>query len=160
KALLGVLADPDVADADIDAFVAGYAAPAAAAAEEEAAPEYNFLQLPPGQIRYAARGIAGDGTALLIHGFGGDLDNWLFNIDALAEYATVHALDLPGHGQSYKALHQPSISALADLVRAFMNSLEIGAAHLVGHSMGGAVALALASSSPKHVKSVTLIAPA
>jgi pyruvate dehydrogenase E2 component (dihydrolipoamide acetyltransferase) len=96
----------------------------------------------------------------LIHGFGGDLDSWLFNIDALAEYATVYAIDLPGHGQSYKALHQPSISALADLVRSFMNRLKIDAAHLVGHSMGGAIALALASSSPKHVKSVTLIAPA
>ena len=44
----------------------------------------------------------GDETVILIHGFGGDLDNWLFNIDALAEKATVYALDIPGHGQSTK----------------------------------------------------------
>ena len=37
-------------------------------------------------------------TVLLIHGFGGDLDNWLFNLDALAAGSTVVALDLPGHG--------------------------------------------------------------
>ena len=54
-----------------------------------------------GRLRYAKRGEGGE-TVILIHGFGGDLDNWLFNIDALAESATVYALDLPGHGQSVK----------------------------------------------------------
>ena len=46
----------------------------------------------------------------VIHGFGGDLDNWLFNIDALAELAPVYALDLPGHGQSTKAIAKPGLA--------------------------------------------------
>jgi pyruvate dehydrogenase E2 component (dihydrolipoamide acetyltransferase) len=39
---------------------------------------------------------------VLIHGFGGDLNNWLFNHEALAADREVYALDLPGHGESTK----------------------------------------------------------
>ena len=59
---------------------------------------------------------SGGETVILIHGFGGDLDNWLFNIDALAESATVYALDLPGHGQSTKSIADPSVAGLAKTV--------------------------------------------
>src|SRR6266566_1247417 len=85
KALLGVLADDDVTDSEIDAFVAGYVTPAATAKDEEAGPQYLFADLPFGRMRYAKRG-RGDASIVLIHGLGGDLDNWLFNIDALAEH--------------------------------------------------------------------------
>ena len=59
-----------------------------------------------GNLRYAKRGDGAE-TVILVHGFGGDLDGWLFNIDALGEKATVYALDLPGHGQSTKTLDNP-----------------------------------------------------
>ncbi|WP_185961209.1 acetoin dehydrogenase dihydrolipoyllysine-residue acetyltransferase subunit [Telmatospirillum sp. J64-1] len=161
KTLIAVVADPDVPEDDIDAFIASYAAPSGDEDEEDedAAPRYLFTETAVGTIRYARRG-EGAARVLLIHGFGGDLDNWLFNIDALAENATVYALDLPGHGQSTKSLPEASLKGLAAATRAFMEAVSIDKAHLVGHSMGGAVAMTLALEAPDSVASLSLICPA
>lgn len=159
KTLLGVIADPAVPDSEIDAFVAGYVTPAADEGEEEQGPKYEFAETPAGNLRYAKRG-SGEETVVLIHGFGGDLDNWLFNIDALGEKATVYALDLPGHGQSSKKLDRPGLSTMTEALNAFMDKLAVGKAHLVGHSMGGAIALQMAADHPEKVKSLTLICSA
>lgn len=161
KSLLGVMAPAEVADAEIDAFVAGYEVPAAEEGEDaEAAAQTAFMETPSGRLRYAARGRDDGEPILLIHGYGGDLDNWLFNIDALGEWAKVHALDLPGHGQSAKALPEASLDALADAALHLMDALDLESAHLVGHSMGGAIAGALAMRAPNRAKSLTLIASA
>lgn len=159
KALLGVVADDSVSDTDIDAFVAGYVAPVAGGDDDEGASAYAFAQLPEGRIRYAKRG-EGANTVIFIHGFGGDADNWLFNIDAPAKAASVYALDLPGHGESVKTLADPSLAGLAKTVAVFMDALKIDSAHFVGHSLGGAIAMRLALDAPKRVKSLTLIGSA
>jgi pyruvate dehydrogenase E2 component (dihydrolipoamide acetyltransferase) len=157
KALLGVIADESVTDREIDDYVSSYVTPAPEAdAEGEAQPRYEFVDLPDGRVRYAKRG-SGPETVILIHGFGGDLDNWLFNIDALAENATVYALDLPGHGQSVKKIAEPSLAVLALTVVSFMNAMDVKSAHLVGHSLGGAVAMEIARQARDRVKSLTLI---
>ena len=156
KALLGVLADDDVSDSEIDAYVASYVTPAAAEEEEEAGPQYHVADLPSGTVRYAKRG-EGDVAIVLIHGLGGDLDNWLFNIDALAEWASVYALDLPGHGQSSKNIADPTLRGLAQVLIAFMDEVGIENAHLVGHSLGGAVAMQMAVDAPDRVRSLALI---
>jgi pyruvate dehydrogenase E2 component (dihydrolipoamide acetyltransferase) len=159
KALLGVLADADVKEAEIDAFVASYVTPAADKDEDDQASlKYEFAELTAGIVRYAKRG-EGTPPVILIHGLGGDLDNWLFNIDALAEAATVYALDLPGHGQSAKTLADPTISGLAKSLLGFMDTVSIDAAHLIGHSMGGAIAIRTALDAPLRVKSLALICP-
>lgn len=158
KALIGVLADAETSDTEIDAFVDAFEAPVGAdedQGEEEA--KYRFVELPFGRVRYATCG-SGSETVVLVHGFGGDLDNWLFNIDALGEAATVYALDLPGHGQSIKTIAEPSVPGLADALIAFMDALEIGSAHMVGHSLGGAVAIETASKTADRVSSLALIA--
>jgi len=129
------------------------------AGEEEQGPKYEFAETSLGPIRYAKRG-SGDETVILVHGFGGDLDNWLFNIDALAETATVYAVDLPGHGQSTKSLGKPSLATLTSALSEFMDKAGIAKAHLVGHSMGGAISMELAGSKPAKVKSLTLICSA
>jgi pyruvate dehydrogenase E2 component (dihydrolipoamide acetyltransferase) len=142
KALLGVLADDDVPDADIDAFVAGYVTPAGDEAEgEEAGPRYEFVETPAGRLRYAKRGEGGE-AIVLIHGFGGDLDNWLFNIDALAGAGTVYALDLPGHGQSEKSLRDASLKGLSSALLGFMDALGIekGASGRTLHGRRGGAA--------------------
>lgn len=54
-------------------------------------------------IRYFERGEGGV-PLVLVHGFGGDLNNWMFNHEALAAGRRVIALDLPGHGESTKQL--------------------------------------------------------
>lgn len=160
KALLGVIADDEVSDAEIEAYVAGYVTPAADAdGDQQAEPSYEFVETPAGTIRYAKRGDGAE-TIVLIHGFGGDLDNWLFNIDALAAKATVYALDLPGHGRSTKKLEEPSLAGLSDALIGFMDAVGIDSAHLVGHSLGGAVALQTAIDKPARVKSLTLISSA
>jgi pyruvate dehydrogenase E2 component (dihydrolipoamide acetyltransferase) len=156
KTLIGVVAAVDVPEADIDAFVNSYVVPAAEEGEEEAGPRYEFADTPAGRLRYTKRGTA-DNAVLLIHGFGGDLDNWLFNADALAEAATVYALDLPGHGQSTKSVAEPTVAGLAKAVLGFMDTLKIDKAHLVGHSLGGAIAIEVARQAKGRVKSLTLI---
>ena len=76
---------------------------------------------------------------MLVHGFGGDLDNWLFNIDAITDAGPVYALDLPGHGGSTKTIADPSLDALADAAEQFLDGLKLERVNLVGHSMGGAL---------------------
>lgn len=161
KALLGVMAGAGVSDADIDAYVAAYVTPVESEGEEaQAAPAYQFAEVDGLRIRYAGRGTATGVPVLFLHGFGGDLDNWLFNLDAVSEKAQVIALDLPGHGQSTVRLPGAGIGALAGFVARFMEVLGIERAHLVGHSMGAAIAAQLALDDPQRVASVALIAAA
>jgi pyruvate dehydrogenase E2 component (dihydrolipoamide acetyltransferase) len=160
KALLGVMADADVSDAEIDAYVAAYVTPTPEEDDEDAGPAYQFAEVDGARLRYARRGAERGVPVLFIHGFGGDLDNWLFNIDAVGEAAPVIALDLPGHGQSTAQLSGASIAGLADTVVLFLDVLDVERAHLVGHSMGGAIAAQMATAHPQRVASVALIASA
>ncbi|HEX6136492.1 MAG TPA: acetoin dehydrogenase dihydrolipoyllysine-residue acetyltransferase subunit [Casimicrobiaceae bacterium] len=162
KALLGVLAGDGVSDADVDAYVAGYVTPADLADEDaQAGPAYQFIDVDGISVRYLRIGPAGDDTpALFIHGFGGDLDTWLFNLDPVAKALPVIALDLPAHGQSAVKLPAATIGALAAFVARFMDAIGVAEAHLVGHSMGGAIASQLALDEPSRVASLSLIASA
>lgn len=160
KALIGIVAEADVPDQDIDAYVASYVAPPDAAEALGTGESLDrWVDTDAGTLRYAKRG-AGAELVVLIHGFGGDLDTWLFNIDAVAAKATVYALDLPGHGQSTKVLADASGEGLARALEGFMEALGVTRAHLVGHSMGGALALRMVGNHPGRVASLTLISPA
>ncbi|WP_248323815.1 MULTISPECIES: acetoin dehydrogenase dihydrolipoyllysine-residue acetyltransferase subunit [unclassified Caballeronia] len=162
KALLGVLAPSEVSDADIDAYVSSYVTPAEDEEQGEEAAAYHFVDVDGIRVRYASRGSddASRAAVLFIHGFGGDLDNWLFNLDALAEKHRVFALDLPGHGQSTPKVPGTSLADLAGFVGKFMDAVGLERAHLVGHSMGGGIAAQMAVDQPKRVQSVALISPA
>jgi pyruvate dehydrogenase E2 component (dihydrolipoamide acetyltransferase) len=114
-------------------------------------------------VRYARRGDeAPDKTPVLfLHGFGGDLDNWLFNLDAVAAVAPVIALDLPGHGQSDARLPGgATLPELAGFVLHFLDSLDVERVHIVGHSMGGSIAAQMALAAPQRVAALVLIATA
>jgi pyruvate dehydrogenase E2 component (dihydrolipoamide acetyltransferase) len=162
-ALLGVIADDSVSDDEVNAYVekflAEFVPPEDDDEEEVSASE--FIDINGLNIRYVSKG-EGDDTILLIHGFGGDLDNWLFNHDDLVARTgkKVIALDLPGHGQSSKSVGDGSQDFLADTVIAFMKAVGVDKAHLVGHSMGGAVALNIASKQADMVNSLSLICSA
>jgi len=158
RALLGVMAPETVSDAEIDSYVEAFEVPVVED-DEDTGPAHEFVDLPIGKIRYTER--PGEGTPIvLVHGFGGDLDNWLFNIDALAENAPVYALDLPGHGQSVKSIDAPSVGTMVDAVVQLMDHLKIDKAHLVGHSMGGLVSGQTALDHPGRVSALTLICSA
>ena len=156
KALLGVLAEPEVSDAEIDAYIAAYVVPAAGD-EEEAAEAFAFTTVDGIRVRLARRGPDAGTPVLFIHGFGGDLGNWLFNLDAIAESHPVIALDLPGHGQSDPRLPEASLAGLAGFVAAFLDTQGVDRVHAVGHSMGGAIAARLALDQPARVASLTLV---
>jgi pyruvate dehydrogenase E2 component (dihydrolipoamide acetyltransferase) len=164
KALLGVMAPAEVSEAELDAYVAGYVVPAAAEGDEdEAGPAFLFIEVDGIRVRYARRGDATSTQVpvLFLHGFGGDLDNWLFNLDAVAAAAPVIALDLPAHGQS--AVRLPGSAALADLanfVLHFLDAIDVERVHAVGHSMGAAIAAQMALAAPPRVASLVLIASA
>jgi pyruvate dehydrogenase E2 component (dihydrolipoamide acetyltransferase) len=149
--LLGVIADAAVPDSEIDAFVAEFEATFVPGEEEDEGPQPETV----GGIRYLKQGDAGE-PVVLIHGFGGDLNNWLFSLPALAEEHTVYALDLPGHGGSSKDVGDGT--SLADAVVAFLDSQELDTPHLVGHSLGALVAAQVAARG--RAASLTLVAPA
>jgi pyruvate dehydrogenase E2 component (dihydrolipoyllysine-residue acetyltransferase) len=159
KALLGVLAEASVSEQEIDAFVAGYVVPVAAAGDEAGESPYQFTEVGGIRLRYAGKDSDGP-TVLLLHGFGGNLDNWLFNLDALAERNAVLALDLPGHGESDPRLPGATLPALAAFVARFLETVSRGPVHVIGHSMGGAIAAQLALDHPDKVESVALIGSA
>lgn len=159
KALLAVLAEPEVSDAEIDAFIAGYVVPAAGG-EDEAAEAFSYSTVDGIRVRHARRGPEDGTPVLFIHGFGGDLGNWLFNLDAIAEQHPVIALDLPGHGQSDPRLPGTQLADLAGFVAHFLETIGVQRVHLVGHSMGGAIATRLALDAPVRVASLLLVNPA
>ncbi|MDR3095988.1 MAG: acetoin dehydrogenase dihydrolipoyllysine-residue acetyltransferase subunit, partial [Paraburkholderia sp.] len=161
-ALLGVVAGVEDSDTEIDAAVAEFQRDfvPAKAGDADAGPQPEKAQIGGRTLRYLKLG-EGDGTpVVLIHGFGGDLNNWLFNHADLATGRTVWALDLPGHGESGKAVESGALDELAQSVVDFLDAQQIERAHLVGHSLGGAVSMAVAERVPARVASLALIASA
>ncbi|MEU7580608.1 acetoin dehydrogenase dihydrolipoyllysine-residue acetyltransferase subunit [Streptomyces sp. NPDC041068] len=127
--------------------------------EDEAGPVTGVAHVDGTALAYATSG-AGEAEVVLVHGFGGDKNSWLFVQEALAARHTVYALDLPGHGESAKDVGDGGLDTLARVVTGFLATLGIERAHLVGHSLGGAVAVAAAARAPDRVASLTLLAPA
>ena len=157
-ALLAVLAAAETPDSEIDSFVADFQAGFVPLEAEEtvAGDDTESTTVDGRTLRYARRGQEGE-PVILIHGFGGDLNNWMFNQEALAGNHQVYALDLPGHGRSTKDVGDGSLDTLADVLNGFLRSLEISRAHLVGHSMGGGVALTFSLAHPAQAASLTLM---
>ena len=122
-------------------------------------PQYMFTEIEGIQVRYYERG-SGDSIILLLHGFGGDLDNWMFNFGTLSEKNRLFALDLPGHGKSTKTINDPSIKGMGEFVNKFLAIHNLTSVNIVGHSMGGAIAIQMFLDRPHIVKSLTLIGSA
>ncbi|MBL9009658.1 MAG: acetoin dehydrogenase dihydrolipoyllysine-residue acetyltransferase subunit [Alphaproteobacteria bacterium] len=161
--LMGVIAAAGVPDEAIDAFVADYQArftPGEDASEAGGGLVLATIEVDGRPLRIGRAGAGEGAPVVLIHGFSGDLANWMFNIEALAARGPVLAIDLPGHGGSTKDVGDASLAALAAAVTGAMAAEGIAAAHLVGHSLGGAVAAWIAAHRPEAAHSLTLIAPA
>ncbi len=91
-----------------------------------------------GALHFSLRGEGDKAPVVLLHGFAGDKDGWLNLAVPLAQHRKVIALDLPGHGGSM-AHPARNGKAMAEAVLATLQGLGVGRAHLIGHSMGGAV---------------------
>lgn len=160
-ALLGVLAPSDVSENDVDAFIEefqkNYVPPDPE--DSETSDVFNVVEVGPYRLRYSKMGDAGE-TVILIHGFGGSADRWLFTQEPLSAHASVYALDLPGHGESTKIIEDGSLTGMASVILGFMDAVGIERARLIGHSLGGAIALQAALDKPERIQSLALIAPA
>jgi len=98
---------------------------------------------------------------VLIHGVMDSAFHWHKNIDALADHHRVWAIDLVGFGFSSRPTEPNySLKRYARHVREFMDAQGIARASIVGHSLGGAVALEFAHDAPERVDKLILIAPA
>ena len=161
-ALLAVVAPEEVADGEIDTFVAGFAVPepSAEAAVDAEAVIPRELEAAGLRLRYLTLGEGDSVPVLLLHGFGADLNTWMFTQPALADGRQVIALDLPGHGGSGKQLDRADAESLAAIVEHALNALGIERLHLVGHSMGGGIAISFAVREPDRVATLTLISSA
>jgi pimeloyl-ACP methyl ester carboxylesterase len=117
----------------------------------------DYLSIPSKKVTLSGVNVhfveAGKGPPLLfLHGLGGSWKDWSANLPAFAATYRVIALDFPGFGDSDKPERQYSIEWLTEVVEKFLQEEKIEEVNLVGHSMGGVVALNLAARPHSRVK--------
>ena len=99
--------------------------------------------------------------ALFVHGLEGSSRNWTDLMDLLRSRLACEAMDLPGFGDSPpRPDGRYSIAALAQTVIALIGKRQRGPVHLIGNSLGGAVAVKVAATRPDLIRTLTLISPA
>jgi pimeloyl-ACP methyl ester carboxylesterase len=100
----------------------------------------------------------GQGPALLlIHGIGNSLETWSAQIEELARDHTVIAPDLLGHGRSDKPRADYSVAAYANGMRDLISVLGVDRVTIVGHSLGGGVAMQFAYQFPERCERLVLV---
>jgi pimeloyl-ACP methyl ester carboxylesterase len=118
----------------------------------------RFLEARGTRLRYL---VAGEGDPLLlVHGLGGAAANWLALAPLLLPGRRVIVPELPGHGGSSPLPAAPSLNPYADRLGLLLEHEGAAPAAVVGHSLGGAIALRLAIRRPEAVSALVLAAAA
>ena len=119
-------------------------------------PQERYIKVNSIRTRYLAEGEGS--PVILIHGWGGSASGWLPSFGAIATQHRVCAMDLLNHGLTGQ-LESRSLETvdLAKFVNDLMAELRIKRAHIVGHSMGGAIALQLAVNFPERIVKLVLV---
>lgn len=107
--------------------------------------------------RVAYRDEGAGEALLLIHGMGGSSNSWSGVIPLLAKKYRVIAPDLLGHGQSDKPRGDYSVGAFAVLLRDLLDALDITIVTVIGHSLGGGIAMQFAHQHRQYCKRIVLI---
>jgi 2-hydroxy-6-oxonona-2,4-dienedioate hydrolase/4,5:9,10-diseco-3-hydroxy-5,9,17-trioxoandrosta-1(10),2-diene-4-oate hydrolase len=116
--------------------------------------EERFAEVRGCRVRYL---VGGEGEPLvLVHGLGGAASNWFALAPLLLGGRRLLVPELPGHGGSSPLAAAPALSTYADRVASLMEREGISPAPVVGHSLGGAVALRLAIRRPELVSGLVL----
>lgn len=110
-------------------------------------------------VAYTDTGRGGP-AILLVHGLGSNLLVWRKTVDALARDHRVVAIDLPGYGRSSKKNYPYSMAFFADVVDRVIARLGLDRPVVIGHSMGGQIAMTHALRFPKRSRALVLAAPA
>lgn len=112
-------------------------------------------------VRVHFRTVGSGPALIMLHGLVGSGRNWSKNVQYLAQFRTVYALDLANCGVSERvAGMDASLEAHADRVARFMDEMGLERADLVGHSHGAATAMMISARYPERVVSLVLFAPA
>lgn len=119
----------------------------------------SFIEVGGARIHYLERG--GGPTLLLINGIGGNMRTFTHSVlDRLSGEFRVVVMERPGSGESTRAPRASArLDSQAETVSAFIRVMGLDRPLLVGHSLGGAVALAVALDYPEQVRGLALIAP-
>jgi pimeloyl-ACP methyl ester carboxylesterase len=105
--------------------------------------------------------VAGQGEpVVLVHGLSGSSHWWIRNLPALASRYTVYLVDLPGFGAMSRFPGQLMLSELATWLLQWMDAVGLDRVRLIGHSMGGAIAIQCAAQRPDAISHLALAAPA
>ena len=119
------------------------------------APGTSMLDVGGRAVRHRVTG-AGD-SLLLLHGIGRSLEDWGEQHDRLSDGRALHSLDLPGFGWSDPVAGTATLDALADALPPYLDAAGIpGPVTVVGNSLGGAVAMTLATRHPDRVRALVL----
>jgi pimeloyl-ACP methyl ester carboxylesterase len=102
---------------------------------------------------------AGD-PVVLLHGLSGSHRWWLPALHRLAARYSVHVPELVGFGASRPAHRQPNIPEAAELILGWLDTLGIERCALVGHSMGGQIAIHIAARAPERISRLVLVSAA
>jgi 4,5:9,10-diseco-3-hydroxy-5,9,17-trioxoandrosta-1(10),2-diene-4-oate hydrolase len=125
----------------------------------ERLPDDKYVDVGEVRTRYWTLGNEGP-PLVLIHGIGASMESWAANIRPLAKTHRVYALDLVGFGSSGKPTAPYTLSFLAQFVADFMRGQDIAQASIIGHSLGGGVALKLAIEHAEKVDRLVLVGSA
>jgi pimeloyl-ACP methyl ester carboxylesterase len=129
--------------------------------ETDWARELKAMDVDGTPINYVDVGSGGEEPVVLVHGLGGQWQNWLENIPRLALDRRVVAMDLPGFGLSPEPADDDiSIPGYGRCVNALCDKLGFGRVNLVGNSMGGYVAAEVAIQFPERVGRLVLVSAA
>ena len=133
------------------------AAEEAKASAEEA--EEQVIEVGGIATHYLVAGPINASRIVFVHGLGGSLTTWALNLPAFAQQFRICALDLAGAGSSDKPTMDYSAPSLADFLARFLDALGSGwqRMSIVGHSLGGAVALAFAEHYPQRIERLVLV---
>jgi pimeloyl-ACP methyl ester carboxylesterase len=116
------------------------------------------VQLLPWHGRHLAVRRAGAGpSVVMIHGMAGSLTTWDAVFADLARSCDVIAVDLPGHGMSSRLRGDFSLGSLATAVRDILDALEVKTATIVGHSLGGGIAMQFMYQFPERCERLVLV---
>lgn len=139
----------------IPGVLAAYSAWATRAAEKAVPPDGRFMDVPGARLHFVERGSGA--PAVMIHGLGGQLRNFSYALSHPLRDRRVILVDRPGSG--YSRSRPMGVADQAKAIATLIARLGLQRPLVVGHSLGGAVALALALNHPSRVGALALIAP-
>jgi pimeloyl-ACP methyl ester carboxylesterase len=115
----------------------------------------DYITIKGCRIRYLMKGYGF--PVLLLHGLGGFLETWWYNISPLSKRYRVYAVDLPGHGLSDRPKDCYTVSKCTECLLGIIDALQLDTVTLVGHSLGGAIAINTTVTASQRVTNLILV---